>query len=376
MVVGCYRDDIHETVNERRDKLDFPQTIIVAAKFGFGEIDITFITIVELLDQRQRALQKEQCGERLAAEDESSNKDTAVRYSDQAVLANLDWGMDTLEEAINTSNTETKMARLDHAEKMLQVCAMLNSSDKTAGVPNFYLSAWAHLNLSYLWKLRNNVTNAVLHVLEMFSVDPFFSRIDFAPEIWKTLFLPHMSSIVGWYSEERHRIMMNMIPDSGDLSFTADFDQNYANYFKDCMNHDPETSKKAIPMMPIAEAPMTPLHEVSRKIPDYVRFGPILPKSAGFSPVLKPNKNSREASSATHIDSENLEDSAAWDIQEGIPEENNESEYEQDEDGIQSIESLPSVEMNNNYKTGPNGHTLKEKKSTFFTSDVLSCNLK
>ena len=57
-----------------------------------------------------------------------------------------------------------------------------------------------------------------------------------------------------------------------------------------------ETSKKGIPMMPIAEAPMTPLHEVSRKIPDYVRFGPILPKSAGFSPVLKPNKNSREAS--------------------------------------------------------------------------------
>ncbi|KAL7584374.1 putative E3 ubiquitin-protein ligase LIN-1 [Lactuca sativa] len=352
-----------------------------------------------LLDQRQRALQKEQCGERLAAEDESSNKDTAVRYSDQAVLANLDWGMDALEEAINTSNTETKMARLDHAEKMLQVCAMLNSSDKTAGVPNFYLSAWAHLNLSYLWKLRNNVTNAVLHVLEMFSIDPFFSRIDFAPEIWKTLFLPHMSSIVGWYSEERHRIMMNMIPDSGDLSFTADFDQyfneslvlsmrpdqaeklqklekhygqsldentrNYANYFKDCMNHDPETSKKAIPMMPIAEAPMTPLHEVSRKIPDYVRFGPILPKSAGFSPVLKPNKNSREASSATHIDSENLEDSAAWDIQEGIPEENNESEYEQDEDGIQSIESLPSVEMNNNYKPEPNGHTLKEKNRPF-----------
>lgn len=283
-----------------------------------------------LLDQKQRALQKEQCGERLAAEDESSKKGTEVRYSDQAVLANLDWGMDSLEEAINTSNTETKMARLDHAEKMLQVCAMLNSSDKTAGVPNFYLSAWAHLNLAYLWKLRNNVTNSVLHVLEMFSVDPFFSRIDFAPEIWKTLFLPHMSSIVGWYSEERHRIMMNMIPDSGDLSFTADFDQyfneslvfsmrpdqaeklqdlekqygqsldentrNYANYFKDCVNYDPETSKKVIPMMPIAEPPMTPLHEVSRKIPDYMRFGPILPKRAGFSPVQRDKNYSKESS--------------------------------------------------------------------------------
>ena len=59
--------------------------------------------------------------------------------------------------------------------------------------------------------------------------------------------------------------------------------RNYANYFKEFMNDDPETSKKGILMMPIADAPMTPLHEVSRKIPDYVRFGPILPKSAGFS---------------------------------------------------------------------------------------------
>ncbi|KAL4566340.1 hypothetical protein LXL04_030454 [Taraxacum kok-saghyz] len=38
--------------------------------------------------------------------------------------------------------------------------------------------------------------------------------------------------------------------------------RNYANYFKEFMNDDPETSKKGIPMMPIADAPMTPLHEV------------------------------------------------------------------------------------------------------------------
>ncbi|XP_019229506.1 PREDICTED: putative E3 ubiquitin-protein ligase LIN-1 isoform X2 [Nicotiana attenuata] len=248
-----------------------------------------------LIDKEQRTLHKEQCAERLAAEDESTKKDTEVRYSDQAVLANLDWGIDALEEAINTSNIETKMARLDYAEKMLQVCAMLDSNQKTAGVPNFYLSAWAHLNLSYLWKLRNNVHNAVLHILEMFTVDPFFSRIDFAPELWKTLFIPHMSSIVGWYSEERHRIVMDVIPDSSDLSFTMDFDHDfneslifsvrpdqaekmqkleqlygqsldentrlYAKYYKDCMNYDSVTSKKAIPLLPIAEPPMTPLHE-------------------------------------------------------------------------------------------------------------------
>ncbi|XP_027091219.2 putative E3 ubiquitin-protein ligase LIN-1 isoform X2 [Coffea arabica] len=318
-----------------------------------------------LIDKEQRALQKEHCAERLAAEDGSSDKDTEVRYSDQAVLANLDWGIEALEEAIGTSNMETKMARLDYAEKMLQVCAMLNSSQRTAGVPNFYLSAWAHLNLSYLWKLRNNVQNSVLHILDMFIIDPFFSRIDFAPELWKSLFLPHMSSIIGWYSEERHRIVMDVIPDSNDLSFTVDFDNYfneslitsvrpdqaekmqklehlygqsldentrlYARYYKECMNYDSATTKKVIPMMPIAEPPMTPLHEVSHKIPDYVKFGPILPKSAGFSPVLKAQGETSEASrlNLASASDENLDDYAIWDPTQGIPEESeDELDYE------------------------------------------------
>ncbi|XP_068645365.1 putative E3 ubiquitin-protein ligase LIN-1 [Aristolochia californica] len=273
-----------------------------------------------LINKDVRIQHKEQCAERLAAE-EGTDRNSVVQYADQAVLANLDWGIDALEEAISTSNMETKLARLDYAEKMLQVCAMLNSRHKTAGVPNFYLSAWAHLNLAYLWKLRNNVKNSVLHILEMYIVDPMFSRIDFAPELWQDLFLPHMSSIVGWYTQERQKIVMEVIPDSSDLSFTTDFDQCfneslifsmrpdqaaklqkletlygesleentrlYAKYYKDCMNFDSTVSKKGMPMLPIAEPPMTPLHEVSRSIPNYVKFGPILPKSAGFSLVVR-----------------------------------------------------------------------------------------
>ncbi|KAK4834644.1 hypothetical protein QYF36_026100 [Acer negundo] len=325
-----------------------------------------------LINKELRTQHKEQCAERLAAEEGSSGKDTEIRYSDQAVLANLDWGIDALEEAINTSNTETKLARLDYAEKMLQVCAMLDSNQKTAGVPNFYLSAWAHLNLSYLWMLRNNVHNSVLHVLEMYTIDPFFSRIDFAPELWKELFLPQMSSIVGWYSESRHRLVMEVIPDSSDLSFTADFDQFFneslifslrpdqmeklqnleqlygvsldentrlfAKHYKDCMNSDSTTSKKVIPMLPIAEPPMTPLHEVSRSIPDYVKFGPVLPKSAGFSPILKSKSNARGSKansrmSTTSQPSQNLEESAEWDAKEELLEEDEyDADYEPTDD--------------------------------------------
>ncbi|KAF9621716.1 hypothetical protein IFM89_027414 [Coptis chinensis] len=189
-----------------------------------------------LINKEQRLLHKEQCAERLAAED-GCGRDGEVRYSDQAVLANLDWGIDALEEAINTSNVETKLARLDYAEKMLQVCAMLNSRQKTAGVPNFYLSAWSHLYLAFLWKLRNNVRNSVLHILEMFIVDPFFSRIDFAPELWKTMFLPHMSSIVGWPDQAEKLQKLEQV-------YGQSLDDNtklYAKYYKDCMNSDATT---------------------------------------------------------------------------------------------------------------------------------------
>ncbi|KAL8135683.1 putative E3 ubiquitin-protein ligase LIN-1 isoform X2 [Apium graveolens] len=357
-----------------------------------------------LIDKEQRDQQKEQCAERLEAEDEK----TEVRYSDQAVLANLDWGMDALEEAINTENVETKLARLDHAEKMLQVCAMLNSSQKTAGVPNFYLSAWAHLNLSYLWKLRNDVQNAVHHVLEMFCVDPLFSRIDFAPDLWKNLFLPHMSSIVGWYSEERQKIVMDAIPDSADMSFTADFDQYfneslifsvrpdqaekmqnleqvygqalddntklYAKYYKDCMNFDSATSKKLMPMMPIAEPPMTPMHEVSRSIPDHVKFGPALPKTAGFNQATKAKDSSinLRLKSASNS-SRDLEDSANWDPEEGIPEE---EEYESDNEPYVFVGSVDkgnnfssNIGMEVNPKIGSKSSSQKHSPAVFTPAD-------
>ncbi|KAF3446786.1 hypothetical protein FNV43_RR11966 [Rhamnella rubrinervis] len=319
-----------------------------------------------LINKDMRTQHKEQCAERLAAEDGSCGEGTEVRYSDQAVLANLDWGIEALEEAIGTSNMETKLARLDYAEKMLQVCAMLSSNQKTAGVPNFYLSAWAHLHLAYLWKLRNNVHNSVLHVLEMFVVDPFFSRIDFAPELWKDLFLPHMGSIVGWYSEQRHRLVLEVVPDLSDLSFTTDLDQFfneslifsmrpnqvdklqkleqlygesldentrlYAKYFKDCMNCDSTSSKKVIPMLPIAEPPMTPLHELSRSVPDFVKFGPILPKSAGFS-VLKSKDGTRDTSRMNITSTALLNfESGKWDPKEGLVEEDeDDSDYEPNE---------------------------------------------
>lgn len=75
----------------------------------------------------------------------------------------------------------------------------------------------------------------------------------------------------------------------------------FAKYYEDFMNSDSTTTKKMVPILPIVEPLMTPLHEVSKSFPDYVKFGPILPKSADFSLVTQSKHSSREASRLVYI---------------------------------------------------------------------------
>ncbi|KAJ7568713.1 hypothetical protein O6H91_01G044900 [Diphasiastrum complanatum] len=245
-----------------------------------------------LLDSEHRQQHKEQCAERLKCQGDGEGP---VHYAEQAILANLDWGMDAFEEAIRTTNEETRCARLGYAEKMLQVCALLDVSTTTANVPNSYLSAWAHLNLAFVWKLRDDDHTAAKHVMDMFEVDPFFSRVDFAPAIWERLFLPHLTSITTWYSEQREKILSpseepeeqadsysrddfctgkkllskvnpdqaeqlqhleNLYQDSLD-----DHTRRYARYYRDRLTLE-SPKKWAANLSPIAEPPMTPRREL------------------------------------------------------------------------------------------------------------------
>ncbi|KAK0575415.1 hypothetical protein LWI29_000151 [Acer saccharum] len=228
--------------------------------------------------------------------------------------------------------------------------------------------------------LRNNVHSSVLHVLKMYTIDLFFSRIDFVPELWKKLFLPQMSSIVGWYSESRHRLVMEVILDSSDLSFTADFDQFFneslifslrpnqveklqnleqlyrvsldentrlfAKHYKDCMNSDSTTSKK----------------------------------SAGFSPILKSKSNAREGkansrTSTTSQPSQTLEEFAEWDAQEELLEEDEyDVDYEPTDDDKNSenlnLVSPHDMKMTEVKETGAKGQVSRTKNrspSTIFS---------
>ncbi len=70
-----------------------------------------------LLNNELRQDIKSKCSERLQLETPGFK----VQYAEQAVLANLDWGIEGLESAVKTTNQEARAARLEYSEKMLQV---------------------------------------------------------------------------------------------------------------------------------------------------------------------------------------------------------------------------------------------------------------
>ncbi|KAJ7558276.1 hypothetical protein O6H91_04G031600 [Diphasiastrum complanatum] len=234
----------------------------------------SYITDVLLQDGEQRRLHKEQCAEQLQLH---GDDEAQAEYADQAILANLDWGIDALDKAICTSHHETKNALLEQAHKMLQVCALLDTRSSTAGVPNTYLSAWAHLHLAFVCKLRDDDNKATVHMMEMFLIDPLYARINFAPHLWEILFDSHLTSIHAWYSEYCNKIqsassnsntveelsselavqqlqqLKNLYEDSLD-----DHTRRYARCYRDWLN--PEVTRKwATFLLPIVEAPICTL---------------------------------------------------------------------------------------------------------------------
>ncbi|KAJ7289045.1 hypothetical protein O6H91_Y306000 [Diphasiastrum complanatum] len=189
------------------------ETMLVSAVSSYA-IDTSLVC--EQLRQH-----KEQCMERLRCH---KDQEGTVRYAEQAILANLGWGMDAIEEASQTRHEGTKRARLEYAEKMLQVCAFLDVRATTTGVPNSYLSSLAHLSLAFLWMLRNDDRTAAQHMMDSFVVDPFHSRVDFAPALWERLFLPHLNCIMTWYFDQRQSILSRWAEPEGEESFSRDDD--------------------------------------------------------------------------------------------------------------------------------------------------------
>ncbi|CAK9180682.1 unnamed protein product [Ilex paraguariensis] len=123
--------------------------------------------------------------------------------TESKVIANLEQAIETVERA---AEERTSAKELKKASLQLSVITGLNSNELkygfTHGIPNFKLSACAHLYLSVIYKLQKKDRIAAKHLLQVFCDSPFQARTTLLPELWDYLFLPHLSHLKAWYDEE------------------------------------------------------------------------------------------------------------------------------------------------------------------------------
>ncbi|KAM2691327.1 hypothetical protein EV2_005741 [Malus domestica] len=169
--------------------------------------------------------------------------------AESRIIARFEQAIETVEKAAEESASERDLKR---ASLQLSVITGLNNADLkdglTAGVPNYKLSACAHLYLSVVYKLLKKDRVSAKHLLQVFCDTPFHARMTLLPELWDQLFLPHLTHLKTWYDQEADSIadrqnkprklkllgkMYNEMLDSGTYQFAV--------YYKDWLTEGVES---------------------------------------------------------------------------------------------------------------------------------------
>lgn len=173
------------------------------------------------------------------------------------VVTTLEQAIETLELFVEESASGKDLKK---ASLQLSVIAGLSSDDMkdgfTFGVPNYRLSACAHLYLGLIYKLQKKDKASAKHILQVFCDSPIQARTMLLPELWDYLFLPQLSHLKVWYNQEADSLadapsrqrklellekVYNEILDSGTHQF--------ASYYKDWLTEGVEAP--SVPSIPV-----------------------------------------------------------------------------------------------------------------------------
>lgn len=131
------------------------------------------------------------------------------KEADNGVLANMELGIESIEQLIlggPQTRKELRMKSLENSVRLLSVVASVNSgtsrSGSTSGIPNSHLSACSQLYLSIVYKLEKNDRISARHLLQVFCDAPFLARTYLLPDLWEHFFLPHLLHLKVWYVNE------------------------------------------------------------------------------------------------------------------------------------------------------------------------------
>ncbi|KAK1293369.1 putative E3 ubiquitin-protein ligase LIN-1 [Acorus calamus] len=110
-------------------------------------------------------------------------------FSEHSVLSNLYWGIENVESAIRSDCPSERASRLESAERMLQIPALLGEEGRTTGIENRFLVSCSYFYLSLVRKLQRDEPQMTMHFLQATIVSPRHVRVEFAPEIWGRVFV-------------------------------------------------------------------------------------------------------------------------------------------------------------------------------------------
>ncbi|XP_022137812.1 putative E3 ubiquitin-protein ligase LIN isoform X2 [Momordica charantia] len=115
-------------------------------------------------------------------------------FLEQSIISNLYWGIENVEDAVQTSISEERATRLQTAEQMLQVPALLDEHGETSGTENRYLVCCSYFYLSVVKKLQGDEWQVALHFLQSLLVSPRLVLTEFAQGFCYSLLLSFATS--------------------------------------------------------------------------------------------------------------------------------------------------------------------------------------
>ncbi|XP_073221932.1 putative E3 ubiquitin-protein ligase LIN isoform X3 [Cicer arietinum] len=167
--------------------------------------------------------------------------------SETKVITSLEQAIECIEQKAD-SEEPVSAKNLKRATMQLSIITGLSLNDLkydfTCGIPNFKLSACAHLYLSVVYLMQKKKKVSAKHLLQVFCDSPFQARTILLPELWEHLFYPQLCHLKEWYNNKEAEIV-----DTRKLKFLQKVynehldsgTQIFAVYYKDWLIEGVET---------------------------------------------------------------------------------------------------------------------------------------
>ncbi|XP_061367649.1 putative E3 ubiquitin-protein ligase LIN-1 isoform X2 [Gastrolobium bilobum] len=258
--------NIEDGSNKNRD-----HAMQIASSFALDEVAVQAIVSILngyikrfLKDEDFRSTLRHNCFSSLnfVELEEENNTETKV-------IRSLEHAIETVEQTAEEPISTTYLKR---ATMQLSIITGLSLNDLkygfTCGIPNYKLSACAHLYLSVVYMIQRKKEVSAKHLLQVFCDSPFQARTILLPELWEHLFSPQLSHLKAWCNKEAE-ILVDAASKTGKLKLLQKvYDEHldsgthtFAVYYKDWLAEGVESP--SIPSIGIPSISVTGSQQVS-----------------------------------------------------------------------------------------------------------------